>query len=483
MSDEAGNWHSSRLSDEIAALEHVQRSATDFLVRLDALPAIPESPANAARASFDSNLPELGRGTVSTIQLLASMLGSAATRTSGPKFHQLVVGGVTPAALAADWLVSLHDQNTAGQVSSPIGTIAEMATVRRLVQLVRLPAHWDGLFLPSATFATVAALATARDTIATRRGIDIAQQGMAAVGPIDVIVSERMHPTIGKALHLLGIGFQSVHTIRKTSNDDLDREALERTLANTRGGAIMVASAGEANVGTFDPIEIVARMAERYGAWLHIDAAIGLFGRLSPDVSPLLDGIERADSIAGDAHKWLNAPFDTGLLLVPTMSHLRKTFRMRSAPYIGDLDASDFAYVNHSPEGSRRMRCLPVWASLEAYGRVGIAAIVNGHIQLASRFAQGLAELPGVDVVNTPRLPIVCFRVLDGGARNVDGEALTRRLHEALQRERQHAVGLTVVDGEVCIRVAIFSWRTQVTHVDALLESVSNTLVSMGVPT
>lgn len=255
-------------------------------------------------------MPEEGDGTLAAVQELADRARETATRSSGPRFFHFVMGGGTPAALAADWLTSAYDQVAYAWASSPFAARLEQVAVEWLRELFELPGDFGGVLTTGATMANFVALAAARNRWAERHGVDVEAEGVAGL-PVAVILSSGyVHPSAVQAIGMLGLGRANVRRLVKDDVGRLDLGALEHELSNCAGTAIVIANAGEVNAGDFDPIADIADLCERHDAWLHVDGAFGLFARLAPSTRPLTAGVERADSVICDGHKWLNVPYD-----------------------------------------------------------------------------------------------------------------------------------------------------------------------------
>src|SRR3954454_12799980 len=232
-----------------------------------------------------------------------------------------------------------------------------------------------------------------------------------------VLGGSYVHPSARKALQILGCGRD---TVQVHGSGRADVAALERTLRSLDGPAVLIATAGEVNAGDFDPIEELADLAERYGCWLHVDGAFGLFAALSPRTAPLLRGVERADSVISDGHKWLNVPYESGFAFVRDAALLGRAVGAWDAPYLpGDGDD----HVNYQflgPDSSRRARALPIWATLRAYGREGHRAMVERHLDLAGHLGRRVEEAPDLELLAPVRLCVVCFRYRRPGIEDLD---------------------------------------------------------------
>jgi glutamate/tyrosine decarboxylase-like PLP-dependent enzyme len=258
----------------------------------------------------------------------------AHVRSGGPRFFHWVIGGSTPAALAADWFAALIDQNAGAWDSSPLAIQLEAISLAWLQDLFGLPASWSGVLTTGATTANFTALAAARQWWGEQQGVNVAARGLTELPPVPVLTSGFVHVTSLKALAMLGIGRDQVTYCRADETGRLDLAGLERELKRLGGApAIVIANAGEVNTGQFDPIADMSRLAREHGAWLHVDGAFGLFARVSPRTAALAEGVERADSVISDGHKWLNVPHDCGFAFVRDPALLTAVSRQPPATY------------------------------------------------------------------------------------------------------------------------------------------------------
>jgi glutamate/tyrosine decarboxylase-like PLP-dependent enzyme len=458
------------LRDELeGALELAVREARAYLEGLATDPAQPAG-GEGALAGLRAELPQHGDGAPAAVAELARLGREAATRTSGPRYFHFVTGGTTPAALAADWLTSALDQNAAAWPLSALGTRLEQLAVDWLRQLFRLPEEFGGVLVTGGTMANFTCLAAAREWAAERAGFSAAEDGLAGAPQIPVLTSGYVHASAMKSLALLGIGRSNVHRLRRDPRGRLDLEALADGLGGLDGGpAIVIANAGEVNAGDFDPIDEMAELAERYGAWLHVDGAFGLFARLSPRSEALTAGTERASSVASDGHKWLNVPHDCGFAFVRQDRWRRHSFA-ESADYLPPLDDPRQTLAYSTPEGSRRARGLVVWATLRAYGSDGYRAIVERHLDLARHLADRIDAEPAFERLAEVPLNIVCFRWRPPGVPEEQLDVLNKRLGQALLDDGRVHAGTTLFEGTVAFRPAIVNWQTREADVDLLVD-------------
>jgi glutamate/tyrosine decarboxylase-like PLP-dependent enzyme len=437
--------------EEREALAYVLEQAGRYLAELDDSPVLP-----SRESRFGGALPEDGDGALAALAEL--MAGSGlATRSSGPRFFHFVTGGTTPAALGADWLTSLLDQNSFSWVSSPLGTELEDVAIRWLLDLFDLPDHWGGVLTTGATMANFVGLACARHWWAERHGVDLDERGFGGLPAVPVFSTGYIHASARKALAMLGLGRDSPKLV--------DVDGLERELAALGGApALVIGNAGDVNTGDFDLLDQMADLAEEHGAWLHVDGAFGLFARLTPDAAPLAEGVERAHSVISDGHKWLNVPYDCGFAFVRDPELLREPFRL-AGPYLPSDETP-------SPEASRRARSLAVWATLRAYGRVGYRAMVERHLALAQQLGRRVEEEPELELLAPVKLNIVCFRHRPPGLDEAALDEHNLALGGDVLEDARVFFGTTRHEGKVAFRPAIVNWRTTERDVDLIADTV-----------
>jgi glutamate/tyrosine decarboxylase-like PLP-dependent enzyme len=456
-------------------IEPVLREALDqaatYLAGLDDRPAL--APDVAARLSaFDGPLPEQGTGAIDAVRFLAEHGVPAATATAGPKFFHFVVGGVTPAAFGADLLTAVLDQPAYAWASSPLGVHLEVLALRWLRELFKLPAEWTGVMTTGATMANFVGLAAARQWWAERHGRDPSRDGLAGLPPVPVFSSGHIHASAVKCLAMLGIGRDALHVTGNGPARRLDPAALDHALRQLDGApAIVIANAGEVNAGEFDPIREMLEIARRHGAWLHVDGAFGLFARISPRTRHLADGVDEADSVTVDGHKWLNVPYDCGFSFVRDVGLLKRAFAY-SADYLPGPDDPRPNFGSVGPESSRRARALAVWATLRAYGRVGHRHIVERHLDLALHLADRVDAAPDLERLAPVQINIVCFRYNPGGLDDAALDVLNERLGRAILEDGRVFAGTTKFEGRVALRPALSNWRTREADVDLLVDVV-----------
>ncbi len=455
--------------DEIAdVVAFVAGEAEAYLAAQADAPARLPTAEESAR-TFGGRLPEEGDGALAALREIAAHTDGA---IGGPRFFHFVKGGVTPAALGADWLASTLDQNSASWLEAPLTTQLETISIAWLLDLFGLPEAWGGILTTGATMANTVALACARRWWGLEHGVDVDQAGLSGLPAVPVLASGFVHPSDTKALAMLGIGRESVRRCSRDEVGRIDLEAMEAALRDLHGApCILIGSAGEVNAGEFDPLEPMADLAERYHAWFHVDGAFGFFAAVSPRTRHLVAGAERADSVIADGHKWLNVPYENGFAFLKDPSLLQPVFTLAAA-YL-PFEGMEHVYGILGPESSRRARSLAVWATLRAYGRSGYRSIVEGHLDLAARLAAAVDAAPDLERLADVPLNIVCFRFHPEGFDDpAELDELNRRTGAAVLEDGRVYVGTTLYEGKVAFRPAIVHWRSSESDIDLVVQVI-----------
>ncbi|MDJ0867010.1 MAG: pyridoxal-dependent decarboxylase [Myxococcota bacterium] len=438
----------------MSLLREAAERAERYLAGLGDRRVLPE-PDRVRRleAFLEAPLPEKGIPDATILARLDELGSPATVATAAGRYFGFVVGGSLPATVAAAWLATAWDQNANRRVVSPASAAIESAALRDLLAVLRLPAACEGAFVTGATTANLAALAAARHALLARSGWDVEARGLFGAPPFDVFVSAESHPSVHKALGMLGLGRERVRTLPVDDQGRIRPDGLGAIDAP----ALVCAQAGNVNSGACDPFEALADVVRRTGGWLHVDGAFGLWAAASPRHRALLAGIEGADSWATDAHKWLNVPYDSGVALVRDAAPLRAAFSFE-APYLPRDAAREPG--DTTPEFSRRARGVEVWAALRSLGRAGAADLVERSCAHAQRFAGGLADA-GFEILNDVVLNQVLVAFGD--------DATTERVVRAIQDEGTCWCGTTRWHGRTAMRISVSSWATTVEDVERSL--------------
>jgi glutamate/tyrosine decarboxylase-like PLP-dependent enzyme len=455
------------LSHDLAHLEPLfARTLAHALEALDGVASRPAALAPHAAASVP--LPEQGSGLAGALDEFAARWAPGFSGSAGPRYLGFVTGGATPASLAGDWLTGVYDQNPTAGIDSAAPDL-ERETVDRLRQLFGFSDAQRGVMVSGATLSNFVGLAIGREWLGEQRGVSVAEEGVHALPPIRVL-SGAPHSSIYKALSMLGIGRKSVQKLPTLAGREaVDLAALEAALERLQGEpVIVVANAGTVNTVDFDDLEAIAALKSRYSFWLHVDAAFGAFAALSPEHAPLVAGIDAADSICVDLHKWLNVPYDAAVQFSGRRDLQVRVFQ-NSAAYLGAPgDNPDFVHL--TPENSRRLRALATWFALAAYGRAGHAEIVERNIRLAQQLGERIAAHPGLVLLAPTRLNVVCFTLADNPT-----EARVNAYMRAVRDRGDAFVTSTVYAGTWALRAAFSNWRTSEQDVERVFESLAVT--------
>ena len=428
------------------------------------------------RARLGGSLPEQGSSPVEVIDMLADTGRSGTVASQGPRFFGFVTGGSTPAAIAADWLVSTWDQNAQLFVMSPIAAVAEEIVADWLKELFGLPPAWSVGFVTGAQMANFTALLTARHELLRGVGWDVERDGLYGAPPIEVVVGDESHRTILTALRMLGLGAGRVQRVAADGQGRMRPECLDEIVRHQSGPCIVCTQIGNVNTGAADPIGEIAAIARERGAWLHVDGAFGLWAAVSRSRRHLTAGIEQADSIAADAHKWLNVPYDSGIVLTAHAGAHQRAL-LTPAHYIqttaGERDPRAF-----TPDESRRARALPIYAALRTLGRGGAGEIVDRCCALAARMASLLARDARVRILNDVVLNQVLAQFRPPGGGDESAAALTRTVIERVQADGICWAGGTEWQGQTAMRVSISNWSTTPDDIDRSAAAILSALAA-----
>ena len=428
-----------------ALLNLTAETAARYLETLEDRSVAPSQEALAGLAELDEPLPELPMEPKGVLETLDRIGSPATTGMAGRRYFGFVIGGSLPAALAANWLAGAWDQCPGLFAASPIGTVLEEISLGWLLDVLKLPAGSGGAFVTGATMANFTALAAARHAVLARNGWDVEADGLFGAPPITVVVGDEVHPSVIKALGMLGLGRSRVVRVPV----DGQGRVLAAEMPRLSGPAIVCMQAGNVNTGAFDPAAEICARSHSSGAWVHVDGAFGLWAAASPQYAHLVEGFKDADSWATDAHKWLNVPYDSGLAFVRNSAALKSAMSVTAA-YLPQGEHREPS--QYTPELSRRARGVEIWAALKSLGRPGLADLIQRNCRQARRFAEALRN-GGCEILNE----VVLNQVLVSF-----GEAArTRQVIERVQLDGTCWCGPTEWQGRAAMRISVSSWATR----------------------
>jgi len=446
-------------------LDDALARAKSYLSVVQSRSVAPSPAAIAGLRELDEPLPRESSSPHETLALLDRVVSPATMGSSGPRFFGFVIGGSLPVSLAANWLANTWDQNAALALSTPGVSHVEACALRWLNEIFDLPPETAGAFVTGATVANFTALAAARNGVLARAGWNVEADGLFGAPPITVITGEEAHPTLLKSLGMLGLGRSRVVRVPADGQGRMRADALPRIA----GPTIVCLQAGNVNTGAFDPFDPLVEQAQTHGAWVHVDGAFGLWAKAMSRLRPFLRGMERADSWATDAHKWLNVPYDCGLAFVRDGRCLSRAMAI-TAEYLPtqttERNPSDF-----TPELSRRARGVDVWAALRTLGRAGLEELFERNCRQARRFAAGLREA-GYEILNEVALNQVLV--------SFGTPERTRKVIAAVQADGTCWCGVTVWQGRTAMRISVSSWATQDEDVELSLAAIVRVAASGG---
>ena len=423
----------------------------------------------------ETRLPDLGDGAQDAMKVFGDRWNDYFVASPSNRYLGYVTGGTTPAALIGDWLTAALDQNPQavkgfGDVSAAI----EIATISMLRELFTLPDTFNGGFVTGATMSSFTCLGVARQWVGKQQGYDVAKDGLRQ--PISILTATP-HSSAVKCLAMLGIGSRNIVKVAALpGREAIDVEDLKTKIAALNGQPfILIASGGTVNTVDFDDLNALADLKTKHNFWLHVDAAFGGFAAISLTHAHLLTGWERADSITIDNHKWLNVPYDSACWFVRA-DHAPlqvATFQNSSAPYLGD-PATDFNYLNVGPENSRRLRALPAWFSLQAYGRFGYEDIVTRCIRTAFLLGEAISSNPHFELLAEVKLNVVAFTITKGTVEQVDA------LAHKLNKRGKYFMTPTTLFGRRGLRAAFVNWQCQTAQVEEIMAELDLALEGLS---
>lgn len=425
-------------------LHDAYERAIRYQAQIDQRDAFPSPSALADLAVFDEALPANPQAPEETLALLDDYGSPATVATTGRRYFGFVTGGSLTIAQAANWLATIWDQNGALYVMSPINAKLESVVLAWLSDLFGLPSGTGGAFVTGATMANFTALAAARHLLLKRQGWDVEAQGLFGAPELKVVVGDEAHVTLFKALSMLGLGRDRVIRVPVDEQGRMRADALPDLDSKT----LVCIQAGNVNSGAFDPAEAICARANAAGAWVHVDGAFGLWALASREQAALGAGLALADSWITDGHKWLNVPYDSGIVLCKHPEALRAAMST-SANYL--VDSGQREPSQYTPELSRRARVIDVWAALRTLGKAGVEDLVSRTCGLARQFADRL-RAEGIRVHNEV--------VLNQVVVSFGTPEQTQAVISAIQADGTLWAGKTIWQGNHAMRISVSSWAS-----------------------
>jgi glutamate/tyrosine decarboxylase-like PLP-dependent enzyme len=446
--------------------------AADWLQSQDTRPVAESATVDELRASLGGPLPRSPSDPLVVVEDLARAAEPGLIAMPSGRYFGFVIGGSLPAALAADWLTSAWDQCPGFYACGPAASVVEEVAGAWLQQLLGLPEDASFAFVTGCQMAHVTCLAAARHHVLHAVGWDVEELGLNGSPPIRVLVGARRHVSVDRALRFLGIGRASLTVIPADGSGRMDVRRLRTELAAGDGPAIICAQAGEVNTGAFDDLDGIADAAAGTGAWLHIDGAFGLWAAASPALRHLVAGAERADSWAFDTHKWLNVPYDSGVAFCAHPGSHRAAMTATADYLVQGGPGQPRDAMDWTPAFSRRARGFAVYAALRSLGQRGVADLVERTCAHARTFAEGLAGLPGCQILNEVVINQVLFRFGD--------DQTTDRVLRRVVDSGEAWMSGTTFGGRKAIRLSVSNWQTSdrdvVRALDAFRDAVTDHL-------
>ena len=455
-------------------LKRAAELAAEYLDSLDKKKVSEEPDPQAIRSSLHKELTDEGLPPLQVIEELADDARDGLLNTANSRFFGWVIGGSVPVSIAADWLTSAWDQNAAAYACSPTAAVIEEVVGEWLKEILGLPQQASYAFVTGCQMAHVTALAAARHKVLADKGWSAETQGLAGCPPIRVLVGEH-HETLLRALRLVGIGTDAVVQVAMRDDGTINVDALRAELEkNPAVPTIVSLAAGDLNRGAFDPIDAICDLAHAHDAWVHIDGAFGLWVASSQRYRHLVKGIEKADSWATDAHKWLNVPYDSGIAFVADPESHKTAMTIPAAYKIEVENVRD--QIEWGPDWSRRARGIPLYATLRALGRNGVAEIIERCCDLTGDLVSRLGRLPGVEVLSEPIINQGLVRFLDAEG---DHDTRTDEVINRINAGGDAWFGPTTWRGMRVMRVSLSNHRTTARDIDRTIAAVKAAMEAM----
>jgi len=454
-------------------LNQAAEIASAYFERRDSSPVFPSVTPELLRKAFGAGMPvpEKGQAAEQVIAELARTAEPGLVAQTGPRYFGFVIGGSLPVATAADWLTSAWDQNSGLYATSPAASVVEEVAAAWLLELLGLPRSASVGFVTGCGMANFTGLAAARHYVLRKAGWNVELDGLNGAPPINIILGEEAHVTIHTALRMLGLGTRSIRNVPTDEQGRMVASELVKVLKNCKGPTIVCAQAGNVNTGAFDPLEEIAARTRGAGAWLHVDGAFGLWAAVSGELRHLVAGAALADSWATDGHKWLNVPYDCGLIICAHPEAHRASMTVAAAYLVqSDKERDPFEWT---PEFSRRGRGFTVYAAIKHLGRSGIQDMVERCCVRARQMADLLRKHPSVEILND----VVLNQVL---VRFKNSDDFTRTVIQRVQQDGTCWLGGTTWHNIAAMRISISNWSTTEKDIELSAQAILHAIQHGG---
>lgn len=432
------------------ALSRAAEHAFAYLASLDTRPVATTAGLDELRARLSRPLPERGTPADQVVDELAADAAPGILGSQTGRFFSWVIGGGVDAAIAADWLTAVWDQNAGIHAGGPAASVVEEIAAAWLTSLFDLPEGTSVGFVTGTQMAHATCLAAARHAVLRAAGWDVERKGLCGAPPVRILANAERHGSVDRAVRLLGLGLDSIRDLPLDLDGRVSPEGLESALAESAGPTIVVLQAGELNAAAFDPFEALAPLARAAGAWIHVDGAFGLWAKTSHKRRDLVRGLELCDSWTTDCHKYLNVPYDSGLAFVRDAAAHRAAMTLSTSYLPAGGAARD--QIDWNPEFSRRARGFAVYAALRELGREGLADMVERTCRHACALVEGIGRLPGAEVV--------AVSGFNQGLVAFGDDARTDRVIAAINATGEAFFGGVTWKGRRCMRISVCNWRT-----------------------
>ncbi|MDD5541783.1 MAG: pyridoxal-dependent decarboxylase [Acidobacteriia bacterium] len=474
-----------------AALRRSEKLVMDYLDSVNRKPIFPRLDGERLRRIIREPLPVSPRSPVRVLQEFERRVLPYVRHNLHPRFFGYVSSPGNPMGVVADLVTAAVNQNVTSWRSAPVATEVELQTIDWIKELVGYPAEALGMFTSGGSSANLQALAVAREIIANA---EVSLHGVQSLGRQKLVLymSTEGHMSIPKAMGLLGLGKSAVRTVRVDSSFGMDTNDLQQKIEEDRAHGLspfcVVGNAGTVNTGAIDDLGEIGRIAAREKMWFHVDAAYGGYAMLVPQVKKRFRGLESADSVTLDPHKWLYQPIDAGCVLIRDRRHAHRTFSGSGdyAKVIAGLPGEDFAFFEHGMDLTRRFRALKIWMTFKCYGVRALRSNVEKNLKMAQYLRNRITSCEDIELLAPVELAIVCFRFIPkefreryaretpATQRALDDQlnGWNRELMTRMQRGGVAYVSNAVLNGKFALRACVLSYRTEEQDMDILVGEI-----------